>query len=135
MPNQLAQSKKRRSLTEHEAVLAALAEIAHDEGTTVMVLLRRAVRELIGKHAGDPVEAEKLRDIVMQFAPQPPERFRTPAELSRFKRSQREFDRILRELRLVAPDMLEYRNSAVSPRAEMHVLELEGDYVTGSGES
>lgn len=132
MPNQLAQSKKRRSLTEHEAVLAALEEIANQEHTSTMALLREAVRELISRHAADPAEAEKLRKVVMRFAPQPPERFKTPAELSRFKRTQREFDRVLQDLRLVTPENLEYRNSAVSPQAEMHILELEGDYVTGA---
>ena len=43
MPNQLAKSKRRQSLAEHEAVLAALAEIARREDTTVMALMRALI--------------------------------------------------------------------------------------------
>ncbi len=54
MPNQLAKSKRRQSLAEHEAVLAALAEIARREDTTVMALLRQAARELVRKRGSTP---------------------------------------------------------------------------------
>ena len=55
MPNQLSKSKRRQSLAEHEAVLAALAEIARREKTTVMALLRQATRELVKKKATEPI--------------------------------------------------------------------------------
>jgi hypothetical protein len=114
MPNQLASSKRRQSLAEHAAVLAALAEIAKRESTTVMALLREAAREIVRKRAQQPVHAEALQDVVRQLAPQMPKRFKTAAQLARFKRSQREFDRVVLDLQLAAPEEVQTRNSIAS---------------------
>src|ERR1700679_2423843 len=75
MPNQLAKSKRRQSLAEHEAVLAALAEIARSEDTTVMALLRQAARELVRKRGTAPAQAKALSAVVWQSAPQMPAQF------------------------------------------------------------
>jgi len=56
MPNQLAQSKRRQSLAEHAAVLAALSTIARWEHTTVMALLREAAPRR-GEKASRPAGA------------------------------------------------------------------------------
>jgi hypothetical protein len=72
MPNQLSKSKRRQSLAEHEAVLAALAEIARREDTTVMALLRQATRELVRNRAAEPIQAERLRQLVWKKAPRMP---------------------------------------------------------------
>ena len=69
MPNQLAKSKRRQSLAEHEAVLAALAEIARREGTTVMALLREAARDLVRRRAAMPGQTEALGSLVWRMAP------------------------------------------------------------------
>ena len=114
MPNQLASSKRRQSLAEHAVVLAALAEIADRESTTVMALLREAAREIVRKRAHQPVHAEALQAVVRQLAPQMPKRFKTAAQLARFKRSQREFDRVVLDLQLAAPEEVQTRNSIVS---------------------
>src|SRR4051812_29374284 len=103
MPNQLAKTKRRQSLAEHAAVLAALTTIAEREDTTVMDLLRSAARQVVRERAAVPAHAAVLRSVVWQMAPQMPLRFKTPAQLSRFKRAQREFDQVLLDLRIAAP--------------------------------
>src|SRR5476651_929096 len=100
MPNQLAKPKRRQSLAEHEAVLAALAEIARCERTTVMALLRQAARDLVRQRATAPAQAKTLRRIVARLAPRMPARFQTAAQVARFKRAQREFDQVQLDLRL-----------------------------------
>lgn len=68
MPDQLSKSKKRQSFAEHEAVLVALTEIARHEYTTVMALLRQAVRELVKKRVKEPIQAERLRQVIFKKA-------------------------------------------------------------------
>ncbi len=125
MPNQLAGTKRRQSLAEHRAVLAALSEIARHEGTTSMALLRQAVRALIKARAANPVHAERLRDAVIRFAPRQPRQFSSRAQLARFKRNQREFDSLLIDLELASPNAVETRNSVVAPGCKIRILELE----------
>lgn len=48
-------------------------------------------------------QATWLQPVVMGFAPTPPERFATAAQLARFKRRQREFDQGLLDLQLASP--------------------------------
>ena len=127
MPNQLASTKRRQSLAEQEAVLAALAEVARRERTTAMALMRQAVREVIRRRAVEPAQATWLRPVVRGFAPQPPERFATEAQRARFKRRQREFDHVLLDLQLASPAAVQARNSVVSAHCTVRLLELEGD--------
>ena len=121
MPNQLAKSKRRQSLAEHEAVLAAFAEIARRENTSVMALLRQAAREWVKKQAADPAHAEKLRQIVWQKAPRMPLRFKTAAQVARFKRRQREFDQALLDMALATPLVIQRRNSVVRSRGAIRL--------------
>lgn len=116
MPNQLSSSKRRQSLAEHAGVLAALAQIAKRERTTVMDLLREAAREVVRKRAQDPDHAEQLRAAVWNTAPRPPKQFKTAAQLARFKRAQREFDQVVIEMQLVTPTQLQARNSIAAHR-------------------
>ena len=125
MPNQLAKTKRRKSLAEHEMVLFALEEIAREEKTSTMDLMRQAIRELIRKHTNDYSQKSKLQAAIMRFSPQIPQDFSTPSQLSRFKRQQREFDKIILELNLVNPESVEARNSIVSPQCKIRILELE----------
>lgn len=128
MPNQLAATKRRQSLADHQAALAALAGIADREGTTVAALLREALRAVVRERAADARCRERLYPLVMAFVPRPPERFATPAVLARFKRSQREFDQLLLDLGLADPETIQARNSLVSTR--VRVLELEQTHVS-----
>ena len=128
MPNQLASTKRRRSLAEHEAVLAALAEIARLEGATVMALLRQAVRDTVRAHAADPAQAARLRSAVMACRPEPQERFASAAQLTRFKRAQREFDDVLLDLQLASPGALQNRNSIIASHCKIRILELEQNH-------
>ena len=123
MPNQLAQSKRRQSLAEHEAVLAALAEIARREDTTVMALLRQAARELVRKRRATPAQAKALRAVVWRSAPRMPAQFKTAAQLARFKRAQREFDQVLLDLQLASPDLIQERNSLVPSRQAIRLVQ------------
>lgn len=125
MPNQIANTKKRKSMTEHKAVLAVLEMIARNEGTTSMALMREAVRESIRKRVKCSFRGNCLRPLVMKFAPKLPDRFATAAEMSRFKRSQRELDRLLLDLNLTSPESIESRNSVVSPKCKIRIFELE----------
>jgi 16S rRNA C1402 N4-methylase RsmH len=118
MPNQLSRSKRRQSLAEHEAVLVALAEIARREDTTVMALLRQAAREFVRNRATEPIQTERLRQLVLQKAPRMPALFKTAAQVARFKRAQREFDQVLLDLGLASPQAIQQRNSIASVIAE-----------------
>ena len=125
MPNQLSKSKRRQSLAEHEAVLAALAEIARREDTTVMALLRQATRDLVKKRVSDPIQADRLRQAVWQKAPQMPVHFKTAAQVARFKRAQREFDQVLLDLALASPQAIQQRNSVVPSRLAIRLIDFD----------
>jgi len=73
-------------------VLAALSTIARWEHTTVMALLREAARDAVRKRVALPAHAAELRAMIAPMAPRMPPRFKTAAQLARFKRAQREFD-------------------------------------------
>jgi hypothetical protein len=103
MPNQLAKTKRRQSLAEHAAVLAALKAIADRE-------------------AASPTHAETVRAVVWERAPRMPSRFKTPAQLARFKRAQREFDQVLLDLRIAAPAEVQARNSIVPSDRPIRLL-------------
>lgn len=124
MPNQLAQFKRRASLAEHEAVLAALAEIARLEKTTVMELLRRAARQAVKSRLAEPSKAEALRAVVWACAPAMPKRFTTPAQVARFKRQQREFDTAVMDMDLADQNEVQRRNAVVSTRKSVRVLDF-----------
>jgi hypothetical protein len=132
MPNQLAQSKKRQSLAEHEAVLAALAEIARSEDTTVMALLRQAARELVRKRGTAPAQARILSSVVWRSAPQMPAQFKTAAQVARFKRAQREFDQVVLDLQLASPDTIQERNSLVNSRQAIRLIDFDRAHATAA---
>jgi hypothetical protein len=125
MPNQLAPSKRRQSLAEHEAVLAALTEIAREEDTTVMALLRQGARELVRKKSSDPRLAETLRRAAWQKAPKMPVRFKTAAQVARFKRQQREFDQALLDMALTTSQAIQQRNSVVPSRRGIRLIDFD----------
>lgn len=116
MPNQLSKSKRRQSLAEHTAVLAALAQIAESENTTVMALMRDAVRAIVRTRVQSSVHVEILRTVVWRQAPVLPTKIKTPAQLARFKRAQRAFDQVIIDLQLATPDEVQARNSITSRR-------------------
>ena len=122
MPNQLAKTKRRQSLAEHAAVLAALATIARREDTTVMELLRAGARQIVRQRAVMPAHAEALRTTVWQMAPQLPTHFKTAAQLARFKRAQREFDHVLLDLQIAAPAEVQARNSIAPSNRPVRLL-------------
>jgi hypothetical protein len=125
MPNQLHRSKRRQSLAEHEVVLAALAHIARRERTSVMALLREAAREAVRKRSADPLHAAVLRPLVARLAPKAPARFATVAQLSRFKRTQREFDRVVLALNLATPATIQQRNSLTASSRAVRLVDFD----------
>jgi hypothetical protein len=124
MPNQLSKSKRRQSLAEHEAVLTALTEIARHEDTTVMDLLRQAARQLVRKKASAP-DMQRVRERILAQAPKMPVRFKTAAQVARFKRAQREFDQVLLDLALVSPQSIQQRNSVVSASRQVCMIDFD----------
>jgi hypothetical protein len=126
MPNQLAPDKRRQSLAEHKAVLAVLAEIARDENIPVMALLRRAVRDLVrSRVTATPSKAEALRAAAWLERPRMPNRFKTPEKLARFKRSQREFDRVVLEMGLSSAASIQDRNSIVPSSQAIKLIDFD----------
>ena len=125
MPNQLHESKRRQSLAEHSAVLDALEHIAKHESTSVMALLRQAAREIVRKRASDSIMGNALRSVVWRSAPEAPAEFRTPAKLARFKRAQREFDRVVLDLNLAAPAEVQVRNSIAADRRAVRLINFD----------
>jgi hypothetical protein len=125
MPNQLAQSKRRQSLAEHAAVLAALSTIARWEHTTVMALLREAARDAVRKRVALPAHAAELRAMIAPMAPRMPPRFKTAAQLARFKRAQREFDRVVLDLQLATPQEVQARNSVVPVHQRVRLIDFD----------
>lgn len=124
MPNQLAKSKRRQSLAEHEAVLSALEAIAHAEKTSVMALLREAARDLVKRKATNPEQVARVRQAVWKKAPQMPAHFKTAAQVARFKREQREFDQVLLDLALVSPASVQERNSVVPRQHPIRLIDF-----------
>lgn len=125
MPNQPSKSKKSQILAEHEAVLVALTDSARRERTTVMALLRRAARDLIKKRMKEPAQTERLRKLIFKMAPVMPKRFKDAAQVSRFKRSQREFDQVLLDLELATPEAIQELNSLVSGRKTIRLVDFD----------
>jgi hypothetical protein len=130
MPNQLARFKRRQSLAEHEVVLASLAAIARSERTTVMALLREAARAVVRKRTAVPAQAAALRPIVSQLAPRMPRQFKTPAQVARFKRAQREFDQVVLDLNLASPESIQARNSLVPSRYAVRMIDFDSAHAT-----
>lgn len=123
VPNQLSKSKRRQSLAEHEAVLTALTEIARREDTTVMALLRQATRQLVREKAS-AANMLRVRELVLTKAPKMPPRFKTPAQVARFKRAQREFDQVLLDLGLASPESLQQRNSVAAASRPVRMVDF-----------
>jgi len=78
-----------------------------------MDILRRAAREYLHREARDPEVAEKLRAFATSRAPRMPMKFKTAAQVARFKRRQREYDQTLLDLGLFSPAIIQERNSIV----------------------
>jgi len=129
MPNQLAKNKRRKSVAEHEAVLAALEEVARIEGISTMALMREAIRDKIRKHVSETLQAKRIRQAVMSCAPRHDTQIDSPSQLLRLKRSQRAFDQILLDLKLTDPENIESKNSIVAPQNKIRILELEHNNV------
>lgn len=122
MPNQLASSKRRQSLAESAVVLDALAAIARAEKTTVSDLVRHAMRETVRQHSSNPKLAPRLQRLAESLAPLPPTTFRSAAQVARFKRAQREHDRLLLELGLTQATDVQARNSLTPSPQSVRVL-------------
>lgn len=122
MPSQLAATKRRHSLNENGAVLAALETLARREKTSVAALLREAARDLLAKRAeASPKAREAMRKAAWGCFPKPPE-FRTAAQARRYKRALREFDRAVLETKLETPERIQEINSIVPKGAEIVIL-------------
>lgn len=126
MPNQLAQSKKRMTVAEEASVLAALEVIAQADNLTVTDLLRQGARRLIAERAANPDLRQEIRRAMSRHNPVAPKQFRSPAKVSKFKRSQREFDQLLKELNLFEAEELQRRNSLAEAPEYVRLNEFTG---------
>jgi hypothetical protein len=126
MPNQLAQSKKRMTVAEETAVLAALEVIAQADNLTVTDLLRKGVRSMIAERAANPGLRQAMRRAVALHAPVMPKEFRSPAKAGKFKREQREFDQLVQQLNLENPEGIQRRNSLVQEPRNVRLTTCTG---------
>ena len=125
VPNQLSESKRRMTVAEHSAVLAALGELARGERTTVADLVRQSSRRLIAEEASDASRARRIRKAMMAHAPKMPSKFRSAAHAARFKRQQREFDQLLQELNLSEPAQIQERNSLIGRSTQVRLHSID----------
>jgi hypothetical protein len=61
-----------------------------------------------------------------------PARFKTPAQVARFKRTQREFDRVILDLQLAAPAAVQDRNSLVATRQAVRMINFDRAHAAAS---
>jgi len=111
MPNQLAQTKKRKTVAEHAAVLALLDRIAEAESTTSTELLRSAARDVVRRHVGKKTVSTELQDIFRAYAPELPRAVSSAKEVSHYKREAREYDDLALDLGFNQAAEVQARNS------------------------
>jgi hypothetical protein len=80
---------------------------------------------LLKRKTVQPAQLEQLRRAVWEKAPKMPSHFKTAAQVSRFKRAQREFDQVLLDLALVSPQAIQQRNSVVSPLQTIRLIDFD----------
>jgi hypothetical protein len=66
------------------------------------------------------------------MAPQMPAKFKTPAQVARFKRVQREFDQVILDLQFAAPTAIQDRNSLVSARQAVRLIDFDRAHVAAA---
>jgi|GEM_PF-2335974 len=69
MPNQLSQTKKRKTVAENAAVLALLDHIAEVEGTTSTDLLRSAARDIVRQYVERDTLRKDMERIFQSYQP------------------------------------------------------------------
>ncbi|WP_269522501.1 hypothetical protein [Coraliomargarita parva] len=111
MPNQLEESKKRKTVADHRAVLAALERIAALEGTSSTELIRAAARRVVRERLSDAGMREELQAVFRAELPKPSRQFKTPAQVARYKRKLREYDALCLDLGLSESAEVQSRNS------------------------
>ena len=111
MPNQLAQTKKRKTVAEHAAVLALLDRIAEAEGTTSTDLLRIAARDVVRQYAGHGSLRGDLDKVFQSYQPKLLRTVRSAKEVSRYKREAREYDKLALDLGFKKVVDVQARNS------------------------
>ena len=65
-----------------------------------------------------------MRVLLARYGQRMPARFKTPAQVARFKRAQREFDQVVLDLNLASPTAIQARNSLVPSRAAVRLIGL-----------
>ena len=61
----------------------------------------------------------------MRLAPKLPAKFKTAAQVARFKRSQRDFDQGLLDLQISSPETVQERNLLVSRSHAVRVIDFD----------
>ena len=107
MPNKLSDVKMRKTLTEHKSVIAVLGKIAREKNMSLMDLMREGIRNEIRRYAEYERAREAVLNVLKDFEPVPENEWSSPAELAKFKRKQRCFDRLILDLKLKTPDNIE----------------------------
>ena len=124
MPNKLSDTKMRKTLTEHKVVIAVLEKIAEEKNMTLMDLMREGIRNEIRKYAANLLTHQEISDLLKKFEPKINNKLSSPADITKFKREQRDFDSLLMELKLATPDYIEEKNSVISPTTQIQVMEF-----------
>ena len=84
------------------------------------------------RHSATPSIADAIRALVWQLAPKMPARFKTSAQVSRFKRAQREFDQVVLDLKLATPASIQNRNSIVAAQQTVRLIDFDRAHATAA---
>lgn len=114
------------TVAEEASVLAALEVIAQADNRTVTDLLRQGARRIIAERVANPELRKAIRRVLEMHAPVMPKQFRSQAKVSKFKRRQREFDQLLKELNLFEAEELQRRNSLTEAPEYVRLTEFTG---------
>ena len=97
-----------------------------------MALIREAARDVVRKRTTSPAQVDAMRALVWQMAPKMPARFKTAAQVSRFKRAQREFDQVVLDLKIDTPSSIQNRNSVVRADQTVRLIDFDRAHATAT---
>ncbi len=124
MPNKLSDTKIRKTITENKTVIAIFNKIAKKKDMSFIDLVRVSMRDMIRNNIDIFLDATEREDILDEFKPLLSE-VTTRKELSKFKKSQREFDKILLDLNIEDKEEMQNHNSIIPSNIEIKVMEFE----------
>ena len=123
MPNQLSDTKVRKSITENQAVIAIFNEIAKEKNVSFTDLVRISMRDMIRSNIDLVLKKSVVKEIIKEFKPLLSV-VKTSEELSKYKKMQREFDEILLDLNIENKNEIQNCNSIIPSDTIIKVMDF-----------